>query len=104
MTLKEIYSKLKSLNIPVAYDHFKVPQSPPFCVYSISDYISGADLKNMLRTRSVRIELYTTKKSEALESQIEGLFDKYEMSKETIWVTSEEMFETIFDFDIYMKG
>lgn len=104
MTLKEIYSKLKSLNIPVAYDHFNSAQTPPFCVYTISDDISGADLKNMLRNRSVRLELYTDKKNETLETEVENLFNEYEMSKETIWIQSENMFETIFSFDIYMKG
>jgi len=81
MTLKEIYAKLQTLNIPVAYDHFETPQIPPFCIYITSDNLSGADYKNMLRRRAVRIEFYSTIKDEDSETAIEKLFNEYEMSK-----------------------
>ena len=55
MTLDEIYSKLKSLNIPVAYLQFQKPQKLPFIAYYESHtVVKGADNYNLFRQEKSR--------------------------------------------------
>lgn len=105
LTLAEIYEKLCTLNISVAYLSFTQPQSLPFCVYYESGGdIYGADNKNLIERKNITIELYSEKKNLALERQIEDLFADTELTKQAdIWIESEKMIETIYEFEIINK-
>jgi len=104
MTLKEINEKLNILDIPVAYNCFITPQKPPFITYKItSEDIRGADNKNMLSEKSVRIELYSEVKNIELEEELENLFDEYELAKSEEYIESEKMLEIIYEFDLIIK-
>lgn len=105
LTLAEIYEKLCTLNIPVAYLSFTQPQSLPFCVYYESGGdIYGADNKNLIERKNITIELYSEKKNPALERQIEDLFSDTELTKQAdIWIESEKMIETIYEFEVINK-
>ena len=71
MTLDEIYSKLKSLNIPVAYLQFQKPQKLPFIAYYESHtVVKGADNYNLFRVTEIKIERYSDKKNPDLERKI----------------------------------
>lgn len=104
MTLKEINEKLNILDIPVAYNCFITAQKPPFLVYKItSENIRGADNKNMLSEKSVRIELYSEIKNIEIEEELENLFNEYELEKSEVYIESEKMLETIYEFDLIIK-
>lgn len=101
MELSEIKSKLDTLNIPVAYMHFKKPQNLPFAVYyEAGTEIKGADHYNLYREVTITIELYTEKKQPELERQLENLFRDVEIDKTPdIYIKDEDMYMTTFSFD-----
>lgn len=104
MKLETIYNRLKTLGIPVAYSHFPNAVNPPFCCYIVtSEKLYGADNINLLRNRLVRIELYTNKKDEQLESRIEKLFYDTELEKSETYISDEQLYEVMYDFEILMK-
>lgn len=105
MELNEIYQKLCSLNIPVAYLHFTNPQKLPFCVYfEGGSEIQGADGFNLFRNVEIVIELYTVSKNIRLERQIENLFRDCEISKTAdTWLDSEEMHMVGWSFETIQK-
>ncbi len=106
MTCEEIYGKLSTLDIPVAYSHFGKPPSVPFVVYITSGggrY--GADYKNMLERRTVRIELYTDKKDETLENSVAALFDMYELDIYESYIENQKLYQVVFEFtDLFKTG
>jgi len=101
MELDEIYAKLKTLKIPVAYLKFNKPQQLPFAVYYESGTdIQGADGYNLYRDVSITIELYTEVKQPQLERQIEALFRDREIEKSSdTYLKDEDMYMTVFSFD-----
>lgn len=105
MTLNEIYSKLKTLDIPVAYLQFQKPQKLPFIAYYESrTIVKGADNYNLFRVTEVTIELYSDKKNPDLERKIENLFFDVEIEKNVdTYVKDENMFLTVFSFETVQK-
>ncbi len=105
MTLDEIYSKLKSLNIPVAYLQFQKPQKLPFIAYYESHtVVKGADNYNLFRITEIKIELYSDKKNPDLERKIENLFFNVEIEKSMdSYIKDENMFLTVFSFETVQK-
>lgn len=103
MSLKEIYDKLVTLDIPVAYYKFNKPQSLPFCVYfEYGTEIKGADNYNLYREAEIRIELYYKAKSPELEHKIEALFRDRELEKTAdSYIKEEDMFLTAYTFTTY---
>ena len=98
--MKDLRKFLTPLGIPVARNQFNTAPATPFIVY-ISDGTdnTGADNKVLYSQNRYRIELYTTKKEGALESQIEALFDNNEIYWEKdgdIKVETESLWMTIY--------
>lgn len=103
--LEEVYKKLKTVGIPVAYLKFDTPQELPFCVYYESNTdIRGADNLNMIRQTSITIELYSEEKIPELERKIEALFNDREIIKsEDIYIKDENMIEIVFEIETIDK-
>lgn len=74
MTRAEIYTMLKSVGIPAAYDHFNEGTGiqPPFIVfYYPNDNDVIADNTNYVRVDALTVELYTDTKDFKLEKKLE---------------------------------
>lgn len=101
MEFEEIYEKLKTLGIPVAYYKFEKPQKLPFVVYFEADgTVEGADNYNLFRRKTIVIELYTVKKDVALERKLENLFRDTEMEKSVdTYLSDEKMFMVAYTFE-----
>ena len=103
MEHEEIFKLLKTLNIPLAYDHFKTSQNvtPPFMAYreTTTDTFK-ADGKTYYRPCDYEIELVTDKKDVALEKQIEKLLTDnnipYDKSDE-IWDSDEKIYHNFYE-------
>lgn len=106
MSLEEIYEKLCTLSIPVAYLQFSKPQKLPFIAYmEAGTKIQGADNYNLYRRTTIKIELYSEKKNPDLERKIEKLFRSVEIEKDgDIFLSKENMFMTSFSFEIIQKN
>lgn len=103
MKHKEIYDLLKTLNIPVAYDHFDSNKniSPPFVVYrEISSDTFKADGITYYRPYEFEIDLVTEKKDVSLQEQVETLLTNnkipYDLDNE-IWDDEEKIYHNFYE-------
>lgn len=105
MSLEEIYEKLCTLGIPVAYLQFSKPQKLPFIAYlEAGTEIQGADNYNLFRRTRIKIELYSENKNPELERKIENLFRTVEIEKYgDTYLNEERMFMTVFSFEAIQK-
>ena len=100
---EDLFLKLRSLEIPVAYDHFDSNKNitPPFIVYrtAIPD-VFNADGITYYRPYNYEIELITEKKDITLEKQIEDLLTTnnipYEVAAE-VWDNDEKIYHNFFE-------
>lgn len=100
---KQIYDLLKTLNIPVAYDHFVSNKevSIPFVVYrEISADTFKADGITYYRPHNFEIEVITEKKDIALQQTIEDLLTSnnipYDVLDE-IWDDDEKIYHNFYE-------
>ena len=103
MKHKEIYDLLKTLNIPVAYDHFESNKNitPPFVVYrEISTDTFKADGITYYRPYEFEIDVVTEKKDVNLQSQVETLLTNnnipYDLDSE-IWDDDEKIYHNFYE-------
>lgn len=103
MTHKQIFDLLKTLGIPVAYDHFDSNKqvSPPFIAYrEISPDTFKADGITYYRPYEFEIELVTDKKDVSLEGQVETLLTNnnipYDVENE-VWDEEERIYHNFYE-------
>jgi hypothetical protein len=101
----EIYQRLCSLSLPVAYLRFNKPQELPFIAYhEAGAEIKGADNYNLYRDSTVIVELYTEDKDVSLERQLEALFFDTELEKQAdTYLEDEGMHFTSYSFNTIQK-
>lgn len=100
MDNKKIFSMLKKLSIPVAYQSFKKEQTLPFVVFvqTGSDNF-GADNGVYVSDNSYNIELYTEDKDFGLENKLEEILNANEIywnKSGDIRIEEEKMTEVIY--------
>lgn len=103
MTHKQVFDMLKTLNIPVAYDHFDSNKEvqPPFIAYrEIAPETFKADCITYYRPYEFEIELVTDKKDVSLQGQVEALLTNnkipYDMENE-IWDEDEKIYHNFYE-------
>lgn len=103
MKHKEVYDMLKTLNIPVAYDHLDSNKqiNPPFIVYrELAPDTFKADGITYYRPYEFEIELVTEKKDVLLEGQVETLLTEnnipYDMDNE-LWDDDEKIYHNFYE-------
>lgn len=99
----EIYDLLKTLEIPVAYDHFRTDKqvTPPFIAYrEIAPETFKADGVTYYRPYNFEIELVTDKKDPELEARIEELLTNnkipYDINDE-VWDEDERIYHNFYE-------
>ena len=103
MKHKDIYDLLKTLNIPVAYNHFDSNKTinPPFVVYrEVAPDTFKADGITYYRPYNFEIELITEKKDVVLEKTIEELLTNnnipYDIDSE-VWDEDEKIYHNFYN-------
>lgn len=103
MKHKQVYDMLKTLNIPVAYDHFDSNKqiNPPFIVYrELAPETFKADGITYYRPYEFEIELVTEIKDVSLEGQVETLLTEnnipYDMDNE-LWDDDEKIYHNFYE-------
>jgi hypothetical protein len=98
-----IYNLLKSLNIPVAYDHFDSNKkvNPPFMTYrELEQDTFKGDNKTYFRDYNFEIEVVTIKKEPNLQNRIEELLTNnnipYDVSTE-VWDEEEKIYHIFYE-------
>lgn len=100
MSERELYEMLKTLGLPVAYDHFvEAPGAsvqPPFILYKIDSTTNfKADDRTFSKSHQYIIDLVTDKKDVDLEETLEDLLDQNYLpyDKEEDYIESEKIFQ-----------
>lgn len=106
MTRQQISNLVASFGLPYAYYSFPIQQAPilPYVVYFFeADNDVIADNNNFVKVDNLRIELYTEKPDFSLIDSINEQIP-FAHSRETIYIESEQMFETIFESEVIING
>ena len=100
---KDLYDLLRTLNIPVAYDHFDSNKEIPIpCIAYRELALSTFRADNLTYNQffNYEIELVTEKKEIALERQLEELFTTnkipYEKNDE-VWDNDEKIYHNYYE-------
>ena len=100
MDEKSLYELLKSLNIPVAYDHFVLSDAeriePPFILYRNADSAQfKADDQVYFKTKQYLIDLVTDYKDIDLENMLEEVFagNHIPWEKTEVYIDSERVYQ-----------
>ena len=103
MKHKDLYDILKTMDIPVAYDHFTSNKKvvPPFMAYREQKPDTfKADGLTYYRPYNYEIELVTTKKDPTIEEQLEELLTinkiPYDKGDET-WDEEEKIYHNFYE-------
>jgi len=100
---KDLFDLLKTLDIPVAYDHFDSDkQIPlPFIAYREQDLDTfRADGITYYQFYNYEIELITAKKEVALERRLEGLLTNNKIpydKTEEVWDNDEKIYHIFYE-------
>ena len=101
--MKSLFDLLKTLKIPVAYDHFDTNKNvePPFIAYrEIGADTFKADSITYYRPHEYEIELVTSKKDTTLQSQLEDLLTTnnipYDYYNE-VWDEDEKIYHNFYE-------
>lgn len=104
MTFEELYTGLKKVNIPLAYDHFTQPTSLPFMVFvDEGKETFVADESVWAKQTRIRLELYFKSKDPKLEEKIEKRLDEMGFLWEdeaTYYIEDERMYQHNYFFVI----
>lgn len=103
MKHKTLYDLLKTLKIPVAYDHFNSDKTinPPFIVYreTAPDTFKAEDI-TYYRPYDYEIELVTSEKNPTLEETIENLLTTnkipYDKTND-VWDEEEKIYHIFYE-------
>ena len=108
MTFKDIAEMIESIGLPFTYYSFPIGNVPdlPYIVFYYprnNDFI--ADDQNYQKIERLNIELYTQNKDFTTEEQVESVLNAnglvYSRSEE--YITSEEMYEVLYEMDILIN-
>ena len=106
--MQNLKTLLEQLNLPVAYDHFNTPTTPPFIVfrrYSQSNF--GADGIVYAKIDNYYVELYTEYKDAELEASLEalltnsGIFFNVESEE---YINDEKMYQVVYSIGYKVEG
>lgn len=101
----DIKTWLENTGMKVAEERFLKPPAPPYVIFTDNIDIGGADNKNCIADRNISIELYSLKIDHISENLIENLLNEKAINykRDRIWLDTEMLFETIYDFKLIEK-
>lgn len=85
---------------------FITPPRDTYAVYLDSFTRRGGDAVNLLKEHSYTVEIYSDFGDPEAEARLEAVLDKYGIEYEKdprVWIQSEQMFETVYNFDLIEK-
>ena len=102
----DIETWLETTGLKVAEEcFFNTPPPLPYINFTDNREISGADNKNCIADRAISVELYSLKIDKVSEGLIENLLNEkaIQYSKDHVWIDTEKLMSTIYDFNIIEK-
>ncbi|MCM1506954.1 MAG: hypothetical protein NC177_07450 [Ruminococcus flavefaciens] len=105
MSYEEVVEMIHELCLPSAYHHFSEREnpSPPFLLWDFSGENNfSADDKVYFSTKELEIELYTLKKSPAVEHEVEAVLRHHKIfyTKNETWIKSEKLYAVSYKMEV----
>lgn len=109
MTTKEVSQMIESIGLPYAYYSFpeeEAPALPYILFYYPQNEDFKADNRNYSSINALNIELYTKEKDFETERKVQKvlLTNDFIYQKRESYIQSEQMYEVLYETDVYMKG
>lgn len=103
--LSDIETWLGATGLKISEECFIKPPALPYVIYTDNPDVGGSDTKNNIANRSINIELYSKKIDRVSEGLIEILLNEktIKYKKDHIYIDTEMMFETVYDFNLIEK-
>lgn len=104
MTLAELYTELNEI-CQTARGRFREAVEPPYILYldDSTDSI-GADYLNLAQRHYMSIILATDYIDNVKEGQIEEIIKEYEYTKTRLFIESENLWQTTYEFELLEGG
>jgi len=101
----DIKEWLEAIGLKVSEEEFSMPPPFPYIIFRDATGISGSDNRNCIADRGISVELYSLKVDHISEQSIENLLNEKPVSfkRDRVWIDTEKMFETIYDFNFVEK-
>lgn len=103
INIKETLKQYTGLE--VAETAFKNPPKLPYIIFTMEENVSGADAVDNISNRDITVELYSDTINRDKEKLIENMLNENSISysKNRMWLDTEKMFQTAYDFNLYEK-
>lgn len=101
--MNELLTVLRSLGLPLAYNHFAEGEAPapPFLVYLVSGSDNlFADDTVFLKVHRVVIELYTERKSPEIEARLENALADFCWQKDETYIDTERLYQISYEIEV----
>lgn len=99
MTLAQFVELFEDCGMPIAFDHFKTPQTLPYLVYIVTTNDGfAADNKTFHIVPELQLELYTEQKDMDKEATVEAIIDDFYYTKEEEYLDDEQMYMVAYRF------
>lgn len=110
MTYHEIFDALEMTGLPVAFNYWESPEQVPALPYIVftypdnNDYV--ADNINYAEIVALEINLYTKRKSPAVERAVEAIITQYfgPYFKTSTYVQGDAVQETSYTMEVIING
>lgn len=101
----DVKTWLETTGMNVAETSFKISPNLPYIVFLSDEDSKGADDKICIIERDITVELYSDVIKREKEKLLEDLFKKEKINfrKSRIWIDSEKIYQTTYDFSLYEK-
>ena len=103
MNVTQLATELDKIGLPLSYNHFTTPPTPPYLIYTfIDDNDLMADNINYVDIEMYQIELYTDKRDIVSEKKVEDKLKEIELPyrKFGTWIDSEKLYQTVYEISI----
>lgn len=102
--MKELYQILRQTLLPVAYLQFQKQVTPPYIIYMDSwEEQRGSDSCNHVKHTAFTVELYTKNRDLQTERLVDEALSFTEFTKNVVYIQSENMYQTIYEFELTKK-
>ena len=101
----DVKSWLEATRLKVSEERFIKPPPLPYIVFTDDTDIGGSDTENNIADRTISIELYSLNIDYISEALIKNLLNEkvLKYKNDRIWIDTEQMFESIYDFNFLEK-
>lgn len=101
--MDEVLKALRTLKLPMAYNHFAEGESPPppfLCYLVTRSHNFFADSRVYQKVDRLSVELYSDRKDPKLEAKVEKVLSSFCWEKSEVFIESEKLYQIIYEIEV----